>query len=104
MATKKAAKKESKATAEKEQKAPVPSRDNAELLGDTPLTMHLEVGRAQMDLDDALKLDHQSILHLDKTVRDPVDVFINGRLFARGEVVTVNESFGVRLTEIVEPV
>jgi|GEM_PF-1244352 flagellar motor switch protein FliN/FliY len=103
MATKKAA---NKAPAKKAAPPapPVPPRDNAELLGDTPLTMHMEVGRAQMDLDDALRLDHQSILHLDKTVRDPVDVFLNGRLFARGEVVTVKESYGVRLIEIVEPV
>ena len=107
MATKKAAKKkEAKAQAEKEEKKtpPSPPRDNADLLGDTDLTMHLEVGRSQLTLDDALTLGNQSVLYLDKTVRDPVDIFINGRLFARGETVTVNERYGVRITEIVEPI
>ncbi|MGY8826653.1 MAG: flagellar motor switch protein FliN [Candidatus Latescibacterota bacterium] len=70
-------------------------------LDDMPLTLSAELGRASKTLDDALKIGEQSLIELDKRVGDPVDIKLNGKLYARGEVVTVSENFGVRITEIV---
>lgn len=79
-----------------------PAADSASL-DETPLTLTAELGRSRMTLDRALQVSDQSLIELDKTVGDPVDIRINGRLYARGEVVTVSENFGVRITEIVDP-
>ena len=57
-----------------------------------------------MTLDAALDIGEQSLIELDKQVGDAVDIMINGQLFARGEVVTVDENFGVRITEIVQEI
>ena len=81
-----------------------PARDNMELLQGVATTLTVELGRARETLDTALEWGEQSLIELDKTVGDPVDILINGVLFARGEVVTVSENFGVRVTEIVNPV
>ncbi len=69
----------------------------------TPLTVTAELGRSRMTIDRALQVTEQSLVELDKSVGDPVDIRINGRLYARGEVVTVSDNFGVRITEIVDP-
>ena len=61
----------------------------------------VELGRQRLTLDSALELGEQSLIELDRVVGEPVDVRLNGKLFARGEVVTVSENFGVRLNEIV---
>jgi flagellar motor switch protein FliN/FliY len=61
----------------------------------------VELGRSVLTLDHALDLGKQSVMELNRMLGDPVDIRLNGRLFARGEVVTVNEHFGVRLTELV---
>ena len=87
-----------KQTPEKEAPAP---RDNLDLLDDLPVLMTMEVGRTRMILDEVANLGEQSLVELERKVGDPVDVFLNGRLFARGEVVTVSENFGVRVIEIV---
>ena len=87
-----------KQTPEKEAPAP---RDNLDLLDDLPVLMTMEVGRTRMILDEVADLGEQSLVEMDRKVGDPVDVFLNGRLFARGEVVTVSENFGVRVIEIV---
>ncbi len=69
-------------------------------IDDVDVTVSVELGRSALTLDTALDLSEQSMMELNRNVGDPVDVRLNGRLFARGEVVTVNENFGVRLTEI----
>ena len=69
-------------------------------LDDLPMVMTVELGRKQITLDDALQFGDQCLIELDRMVGEPVDVRINGELFARAEVVTVNERFGVRLTEV----
>ncbi|MBT4101050.1 MAG: flagellar motor switch protein FliN [Gemmatimonadetes bacterium] len=74
---------------------------SASLVDDVDVTISVELGRSVLTLDSALDLSEQSVMELSRNVGDPVDVRLNGRLFARGEVVTVNENFGVRLTEIV---
>lgn len=73
-------------------------------LDETPLRLSVEIGQNSITLDEALNIGHQSLVELDKKVGDSVDILLNGRLFARGQVVTVSENFGVRITEIVEEV
>jgi len=79
------------------------ARDNINLLESVELTLAAEVGRTRQTMDTIQEWGEQSLVELDKTVGDAVDIRLNGQLFARGEVVTVNENFGVRITEIVEP-
>ncbi|MBT3345021.1 MAG: flagellar motor switch protein FliN [Gemmatimonadetes bacterium] len=74
--------------------------DTAALVDDVDMTVSVELGRSMMSLDSALDLSEQSMMELNRNVGDPVDIRLNGRLFARGEVVTVGENFGVRITEI----
>jgi flagellar motor switch protein FliN len=71
-----------------------------ELLKDVDLDLRIELGRTQMYLEDVLKLKRGSVVALDKLAGDPVDVFVNGRLVARGEVLVLNDNFCVRVTEL----
>ena len=64
------------------------------------LDLRIELGRTQMYLEDVLKLKRGSVVALDKLAGDPVDVFVNGRLVARGEVLVLNDNFCVRVTEL----
>lgn len=76
-------------------------RADNDLLGDMDVELSVELGRQRLTLDAALNLGDQSLLELDKVLGEPVDVRLNGKLFARGEIVTVSENFGVRLLEII---
>lgn len=81
-----------------------PSLDQAhgiELLMDVPLEVSVELGHAQMSIAEILALRTGSVVELDKLAGEPVDVSVNGTLVARGEVVVVDEKFGVRITEVV---
>ena len=69
-------------------------------LGEVEVEVSVELGRHTLTLDQALRLGEHSQIELDKMVGEPVEVKLNGSLFARGEVVTLAENFGVRLTEI----
>ena len=71
---------------------------------DIPLTLTVELGRNKMLISELLQLGQGSVIELSKLAGEPMDVFINQKLIARGEVVVVNEKFGVRLTDIVSPV
>lgn len=71
-----------------------------ELLKDVDLDLQIELGRTHMYLEDVLKLKRGSVVTLDKLAGDPVDVFVNGRLVARGEVLVLNDNFCVRVTEL----
>ena len=75
-----------------------------ELLGDVELNVKIELGRCRMYVEDVLKLGEASVVGLDKLAGDPVDVFVNERLVARGEVLVLNDSFCVRISEILAPV
>ncbi|MEX2173310.1 MAG: flagellar motor switch protein FliN [Pirellulaceae bacterium] len=79
-----------------------PSGEKAtlELLKDVDLNLRIELGRTQMFLEDVLKLRRGSVVALDKLAGDPVDVFVNGRIVARGEVLVLNDNFCVRVTEL----
>jgi flagellar motor switch protein FliN/FliY len=72
-----------------------------DLLRDVELNVKIELGRSQMMVEDVLKLAEGSVVELDKLAGDPVDVFVNDRLVARGEVLVLNDNFCVRVNEIV---
>lgn len=74
-----------------------------ELLMDIPLEISVELGRVKMMVRDVVELGTGSIVEIDKAAGEPVDVMVNGRLVARGEVVVIEDNFGVRLTEILNP-
>ncbi len=79
-----------------------PSCDQAlDMLGDVELDVKVELGRCQMLVGDVLGLQEGDVVELDKLAGDPVDVFVNDRLVARGEVLVVNENFCVRVNQIV---
>lgn len=80
------------------QEAQVSSID---LLRDVELNVKIELGRSRMLVEDVLKLAEGSVVELDKLAGDPVDVFVNDRLVARGEVLVLNDNFCVRINEIV---
>ena len=71
------------------------------LLGEVEMDLRIELGRTQMCLDEVLQLRGGSVVALDKLAGDPVDVFVNGRLIARGEVLVMNDNFCIRVTELV---
>jgi len=77
---------------------------NIERLMDVLLTVTIELGRTKQTIEKVMEYGDQSLIEMDKTVGEPVDVRVNGEIFARGEVVTVSENFGVRITELVSPV
>ncbi|MBI4764748.1 MAG: flagellar motor switch protein FliN [Deltaproteobacteria bacterium] len=85
-----------------ENKSSAPPRD-LEFLLDIPLLVSVELGRTKMMINDLLQLGQGSVVELEKLAGEPMEIFVNGRLIARGEVVVVNEKFGVRLTDIVSP-
>lgn len=74
---------------------------NIDLLRDVDLNVKIELGRSRMLVEDVLKLSEGSVVELDKLAGDPVDVFVNDRLVARGEVLVLNDNFCVRINEIV---
>ncbi|NLN39987.1 MAG: flagellar motor switch protein FliN [Smithella sp.] len=76
---------------------------NIDFIMDIPLTLTAELGRSKMLISELLQLGQGSVLELSKLAGEPMDIFVNQRLIARGEVVVVNEKFGVRLTDIVSP-
>jgi flagellar motor switch protein FliN len=75
-----------------------------DLLRDVELNVKIELGRSRMMVEDVLRLGEGSVVELDKLAGDPVDVYVNERLVARGEVLVLNDSFCVRVNEIVAPV
>lgn len=72
-----------------------------DMLGDVELDVKIELGRCQMLVEDVLRLSPGSVVELDKLAGDPVDVYVNEHLVARGEVLVVNDNFCVRINEIV---
>ena len=70
---------------------------------DVPVTLSLEVGRAQMSVGNLLRLSQGSVVELDRGAGEPLDVLVNGALVAHGEIVVVNDKFGIRLTDVITP-
>lgn len=82
----------------------VEGQQNLSLLLDVPMQVTVELGRTKKTIRDILSWGEGSIIELDKLAGEPVDILINGKLLARGEVVVIDENFGVRITEIVNPI
>jgi flagellar motor switch protein FliN/FliY len=74
-----------------------------DFLLDIPLEITVELGRTRMLIKDLLQLGQGSVLELEKIAGEPMEILVNNKLVARGEVVVVNEKFGVRLTDILSP-
>ena len=74
-----------------------------DLLLDIPLEVSVEVGRSHILVRDLLQLQEGSLVELDKLAGEPLDLYVNSRLIARGEAVVVNEKFGLRLTDVASP-
>jgi flagellar motor switch protein FliN/FliY len=74
---------------------------NYEMLVDVPIKVTVELGRSQMTVQEILGLEKGSVIELDRIAGDPVDVFVNDYLIAKGEVVVVDDNFGVRITKII---
>ncbi|MEW5946479.1 MAG: flagellar motor switch protein FliN [bacterium] len=79
------------------------SQKNIEALLDVPLSVVVELGRTDMQVKDVLELGPGSVVELERLAGETIDVMVNGKLVARGEVVVVDESFGVKITHIVSP-
>jgi flagellar motor switch protein FliN/FliY len=74
-----------------------------DLLLDVPLDLSVELGRTRMSIQDLLGLTAGAVIELDKIAGEPLDILVNNRLVARGEAVVVNDKFGIRITDIVNP-
>jgi len=80
----------------------IPGAENIDLIKDVPLEVTVELGRTQKRISDILDFAPGTIIELDKIAGEPVDVLVNGKLVAKGEVVVIEESFGVRVTDIIK--
>lgn len=74
---------------------------NLELILDVPVTIAMEIGRTNISIRNLLKLSQGSVIELDRMAGEAMDVLVNGTLIAHGEVVVVNEKFGIRLTDVI---
>ncbi|WP_106639014.1 flagellar motor switch protein FliN [Allosphingosinicella vermicomposti] len=74
---------------------------NYQLLADIPLRLSVEVGSSSLKLSELLDLQEGSVVELDRQAHDLLDIMVNGRLIAKGEVVTVNNRFGIRIVEVI---
>ena len=85
-----------------EKNSPANVRD-IDFLLDIPLEITVELGRTKMLIKDLLQLGQSSVVELEKLAGEPMEIFVNNKLIAKGDVVVVNEKFGVRLTDIMSP-
>jgi flagellar motor switch protein FliN/FliY len=83
------------------QEAPRP--DNLDVILDIPVTLTMELGRARIPIRTLMQLNQGSVVELERMAGEPLDVLVNGLLIAHGEVVVVNERFGIRFTDVVSP-
>jgi len=79
------------------------TESNLDVILDIPVTLSMEVGRTEVPIQDLLALNRGSVVELDRIAGEPMDVLINGTLIAHGEVVVINEKFGIRLTDVISP-
>lgn len=77
--------------------------EKLDVILDIPVTLSMEVGRTQIPIRNLLQLNQGSVVELDRMAGEPLDVLVNGTLIAHGEVVVVNEKFGIRLTDVMSP-
>ncbi|MGB5301285.1 MAG: flagellar motor switch protein FliN [Thiogranum sp.] len=77
--------------------------ENLDVILDIPVTISMEIGRTNISIRNLLQLNQGSVVELDRLAGEPMDVLVNGTLVAHGEVVVVNEKFGIRLTDVISP-
>jgi len=83
----------------------LPSEEvNLDVILEVPVTISLEIGRTRISIRNLLQLNQGSVVELDRLAGEPLDVMVNGTLIAHGEVVVVNEKYGIRLTDVISPV
>lgn len=89
-----------------EAKSPRPDSDRRDLdfILDIPLDVSAELGRTKLLINELLQLGQGSVVELNKLAGEPLEIYVNGKLVARGEAVVINEKFGVRLTDIISPI
>ena len=87
----------------KSEAAKVTSNPELEVILDIPVTISMEVGRTAITIRNLLQLNQGSVIELDRLAGEPLDVLVNGTLIAHGEVVVVNEKFGIRMTDVISP-
>jgi flagellar motor switch protein FliN/FliY len=83
--------------------SPLVAEGNLDMILDIPVTVSMEIGRTNINIRNLLQLNQGSVVELDRLAGEPMDVLVNGTLVAHGEVVVVNEKFGIRLTDVVSP-
>ncbi|BCX89200.1 flagellar motor switch protein FliN/FliY [Methylomarinovum tepidoasis] len=76
---------------------------NLDVILDIPVTISMEIGRTRLSIRNLLQLNQGSVVELDRLAGEPMDVLVNGTLIAHGEVVVVNDKFGIRLTDVISP-
>jgi len=76
---------------------------NLDIILDVPVTISMEIGRTRINIRNLLQLNQGSVVELDRFAGEPMDVLVNGTLIAHGEVVVVNDKFGIRLTDVISP-
>ena len=76
---------------------------NLDVILDIPVSISMEVGNTEITIRNLLQLNQGSVVELDRAAGEPLDVFVNGTLVAHGEVVVINEKFGIRLTDVISP-
>lgn len=86
---------------EKDNVSPQSEDVNMEVILDIPVTLSVEIGRSRINIRNLLQLNQGSVVELDRLAGEPMDVLVNGTLIAHGEVVVVNEKFGIRLTDVI---
>jgi len=79
------------------------ANNNLDFILDIPVEVSVEVGRAKLSIGELLKLGQGSVVELNKLAGEPLEIFVNGKLMARGEVVVVNEKFAIKLMDIINP-
>jgi flagellar motor switch protein FliN/FliY len=76
---------------------------NLDVVLDIPVTLSMEVGRSRISIRNLLQLNQGSVVELERATGEPLDIYVNGTLIAHGEVVVVNDKFGIRLTDVISP-
>ena len=91
-------------TADAKAERPDPIRRDLDFILDIPLDVSAELGRTKLLINELLQLGQGSVIELNKLAGEPLEIYVNGKLVARGEAVVINEKFGVRLTDIISPI
>lgn len=79
-----------------------PTTMKSDLIMDIPVSLTVELGRTQMKVKDIMSLSSGTVIELEKAVDEPVDLYVNGKLIARGEVVTIEDNIGIKITQITQ--